>query len=313
MSITSPVRILVIKLGALGDFIQALGPMKAIRSAHPGDHITLLTTLPYEGLGRDCGYFDDVWVDTRPKWHDLKGWHNLRVRLNRGAFTRVYDLQNNDRTAFYFRLFSPTPEWVGAVRGASHRNASPDRSAGKAFDGHLQTLSKAGIANVQIDKLLWMQGQKDFPGLTPPYVLIVPGGSQKHLQKRWPLPFFSDLCTKIQAAGYQPVILGSAAEHDLGSQILRDVPGTLNLAGTTSLYDLAVLARNAFAAIGNDTGPMHIIGPSGCKSIILFSGISNPKRHAPLGRNIVTIQQDNLNDLKPEIVWKAFTDQVMPP
>ncbi|HAK62204.1 MAG TPA: ADP-heptose--LPS heptosyltransferase, partial [Alphaproteobacteria bacterium] len=39
-------RILVIKLGALGDFILAMGPFKAIRHHHAGAHITLLTTPP---------------------------------------------------------------------------------------------------------------------------------------------------------------------------------------------------------------------------------------------------------------------------
>ena len=43
-------NILIIKLGALGDFIQALGPMKSIRDHHPGTHITLLTTHHYEEL-----------------------------------------------------------------------------------------------------------------------------------------------------------------------------------------------------------------------------------------------------------------------
>ena len=39
-------RILVIKLGALGDFVQALRAMAEIRRAHPGAKITLLTTPP---------------------------------------------------------------------------------------------------------------------------------------------------------------------------------------------------------------------------------------------------------------------------
>src|SRR5580704_2648292 len=41
-------KILVIKLGALGDFVQALAAMEHIRAAHPKAHITLLTTPPFE-------------------------------------------------------------------------------------------------------------------------------------------------------------------------------------------------------------------------------------------------------------------------
>ena len=53
-------RILVIKLGALGDFVLATGPFAAIRDAHPDDEIVLLTTAPYTQMGRSCGLFDEV-------------------------------------------------------------------------------------------------------------------------------------------------------------------------------------------------------------------------------------------------------------
>ena len=115
---TNKQKILVIKLSALGDFIQALGPMAAIREHHKDAHITILTTRAFEGFARKCGYFDEVWLDTRPKLLNFKGWATLRKRLNDGKFTRVYDLQNNDRTNFYFKLFKNKPEWIGAAPGA---------------------------------------------------------------------------------------------------------------------------------------------------------------------------------------------------
>jgi ADP-heptose:LPS heptosyltransferase len=301
-------RILVIKLGALGDFIQALGPMKAIRNAHPEAHIVLLTTRPFESLGRNCGYFDEVWTDRRPKWHDIAGWLFLRQKLNNGNFRRVYDLQNNDRTSFYFRLFSPKPEWSGTAAGASHRNASKERVAGKAFEGHAGTLAIAGITNIEVDDLSWMHG-KNFEGLKPRYVLIVPGASPQHPQKRWPVPFFIHFCQEIAKAGMQPVLIGGAAEEKSAADIFGAVQECRNLCGKTSFYDIAQLARNAYGAIGNDTGPMHIIGPTGCPSLVLFSGSGNPARHAPLGKNIITLQEQNLRELKPETVWKAFCDQ----
>ena len=45
-------KVLVIKLGALGDFVQALAAMAHIRAAHPKARITLLTTPEFEGLAR---------------------------------------------------------------------------------------------------------------------------------------------------------------------------------------------------------------------------------------------------------------------
>ena len=45
-------RILVIRLGALGDFVQSFGPFSAIRAHHPEARITLLTTAPFADLAR---------------------------------------------------------------------------------------------------------------------------------------------------------------------------------------------------------------------------------------------------------------------
>lgn len=305
----TPKRILVIKLGALGDFIQALGPMKAIRNHHPGDHITLLTTAPFVDLAYQSRYCDEVWVDKKPRWNDIRGWLELRRHFNEGRFDRVYDLQNNDRTAFYLRLFSPRPEWVGAARGASIRNASPDRTAGKAFDGHVQTLALAGIAGIKPDMMDWIAPEQDFSALPPSFVLIVAGASAKHLHKRWPAGHYTQLCADLLNRGYGPVLIGAKDEADILQQIAQEDSRILNLGGRTSLYDLPGLARKAAGAVGNDTGPMHIIAQSGCPSIVLFSGKTDPKRHGPVGRNIVTIQKEDLKDLSAKEVIAAFMRQ----
>jgi ADP-heptose:LPS heptosyltransferase len=301
-------RILVIKLGALGDFVQAFGPMAAIRRHHPDAHITLLTTSAFEPPARQCGYFDDVWIDSRPRWHNLCAWLSLRKKLNGGGFARVYDLQNNDRTAFYLKLFSPRPEWVGAARGASHRNASPDRSAGKAFAGHVQTLALAGIHDVAVDELHWMKAAHDFSNLPNSYVLAVIGASPQHSQKRW--PHFAEFCRLLSEHNLTPVLIGGPDEKRMAREIITAAPRSIDLTGQTSLSDLPTLARNAAGCIGNDTGPMHLIAPTGCQSLVLFSGTSNPKRHAPLGDHVATLKKENLEELSPDEVWHAFKNQL---
>ena len=117
-------KILVIKLSALGDFIQALGPMAAIRKHHPDADITLLTTKPYVKFGQNCGYFDHIMIDQRPSMFNLKGWYKLYKSLHNGKFDRVYDLQNNDRTNIYFKILKRKnkPEWAGTTRGATFEN-----------------------------------------------------------------------------------------------------------------------------------------------------------------------------------------------
>lgn len=282
--------------------------MAAIRRHHADAHITLLTTTPFESLARESGYFDDVWIDARPRWHDPLGWLSLRRKLNAGNFSRVYDLQNNDRTAFYLRLFSPRPEWVGAARGASHRNGSPDRSVGKAFTGHAQTLSLAGIQDVGVDTLRWMKPAHDFSNLPHPYVLAVIGASPRHPQKRW--PHFGEFCRLLLDHKLTPVLIGGIDEKSIADSIMATAPQSVNLTGRSSLSDLPALAANAAACVGNDTGPMHFIAPTGCKSLVLFSGASSPRKHAPLGNHVITLQKENLTALSPDEVWRVFKDQL---
>lgn len=296
-------HILVIKLGALGDFVQALGPMQAIRRHHPDSTLTLLTTKPYIDIAEKSGLFQDILMDTRPAWMDIKGWIHLRKKLNDGHYTRVYDLQNNDRTSFYFRLMSPRPEWVGVAPGASHRNISPERTAGLAFDGHVQTLSLAGIHDVAVDTLSWMKSDTSTFAIKTPYLLLIPGSAPSRPEKRWPAAHYAALCRMALDRGVEPVLIGTDSEIPLLKEISNTHPDILNLGGQTQITDIPALARGALAAIGNDTGPMHLIGPTGCKTIVLFSPASDPRRHAPLGKNVITVQKNNLKEISAKDVW----------
>ena len=296
-------RVLVIRLGSLGDFIQALGPMRAIRHAHPQAAITLMTTAPYRALAEASGYFDHILLDRRPRWHDIKGWLHLRRDLNAGRFDRVYDLQNSDRTSIYLRLFRPRPEWSGAAKGASHRNASVERTRSSPFEGHRQTLRIVGIEDVDIDPMPWITGSCASFDLKPHgYVLLVPGSSPHLLKKRWPAEYYGALARHIAEQGYIPVVVGTQAEAAAAHTIKALCPETCDLTGRTQLTDLVVLGRDAAAAIGNDTGPLHMIAPTGCRTVALFSDHSDPARFAPLGAQVVVLQSDNLADLRPEVV-----------
>ena len=89
----SPDNILVIRLSALGDFIQSLGCAAAIRRRHASGRITLLTTASFAELAAQLELFDAVLIDHRPKPFALAGWLALSRVLRQGRFDRVYDLQ----------------------------------------------------------------------------------------------------------------------------------------------------------------------------------------------------------------------------
>lgn len=301
-------KILIIKLSALGDFIQSLGASKAIRKAHPDAHITLLTTRPFENFARESGYFDRIHIDKRPKFYNLLDWLDLRTFLNRNNFTRVYDLQNNDRSCFYFRLLNaPKPEWVGVARGASHCNTNPTRTAYHAFDGIKQTLALAGIHDVQPDPLDYITADLSGFELTKPYVLLVPGCAPSRPEKRWSAKHYAHLASQLISKGYQPVLLGTKDDLDATDYIAEKCPESLDLNSQTSLSQIIVLARGAAGAIGNDTGPMHMIAPTGCPSLALFSSSSNPVKHCPLGPNVQHIQKDEINDITVKEVMEQLS------
>jgi ADP-heptose:LPS heptosyltransferase len=297
-------KILVIKLGALGDFVMAFGAMRAIKNHHPTAHITLLTTKPFKDFAQQSGYFDEIWIDEKPKFFQPRKWLNLRHRLNDTYFTRVYDLQNNDRTSLYFRLFTPKPEWIGATKGSSHYYDDPARTAGLPLDGLRLLLENAGLTGINIDTMDWIQTDITKFNLQNPYALIVPGSAPSRPEKRWSAEKYAALCHMLVVQKIQPVLLGTKDEQDITNHIAQQCPDALNLTAQTSLFDIITLARHAKYAIGNDTGPMHMIAPTGCHALTLFcSRYSNPLRNAPSGQNAYAIEVDDFDNLTPQQVF----------
>lgn len=290
-------RVLVIKLGALGDVIQALGPMQAIRRHHADDDITLLTTAPYAPLGEACGWFDRVWIDDRPGLGRLGALWALRRRLRGGGFDRVYDLQTADRSGHYYQLMAPgRPEWSGIARGCSHPHANPDRDFMHTIERQAEQLAMAGIPAVPPPDLTWLDGDIAPFGLAEPFVLLAPGGAAHRPDKRWPAERYGDLAGDLAGRGLTPVVVGGPDEAELANGIAACAPGGRALAGTTSLFDLAGLGRRAVAAVGNDTGPMHLLAAVGCPCVVLYSRASDPALCAQRGTVIIR-RRDRLDDV----------------
>lgn len=297
-------NILVIKLGALGDFALAMGPFAAIRRHHADAKIALLTIPPLVELAEACGYFDRVWSDSRPKALNIRGWLDLARRLKGGDFERVYDLQTSDRSSFYFRLMSPpfgkSPQWSGIARGASHRHSNPRRDFLHTIERQKEQLALAGIAAIPPPDLSWARTDVSRFGLNAPYVLLVPGSAPQRPEKRWPENLFAQLAGQLVARGILPVLIGAAAERGIVDRIIGSVPAARDLCGQTSYLDIVGLARGALGAVGNDTGPMHLIAVTGCRTVSLFSGASDPALCAPRGPaadHVTVLRRDTLADL----------------
>ncbi|WP_038014221.1 glycosyltransferase family 9 protein [Terasakiella pusilla] len=299
-------RILVIKLSALGDFVQALGPMKAIRDHHPTAHITLLTTKPYAPLGKACGYFDAVWQDIRPKAWQVRRTLKLRQQLKSGNFDRVYDLQTSDRSSGYFKLMGSNVKWSGIARGCSHPHANLKRDFMHTIDRQAEQLEMAGIFKTPLPDLSWADADLSRFDLDTHFALLVPGGAPHRPDKRWPAQKYAELAHALLERNIQPVMLGTAKEGEVLDEILDRCPDVYDLSSQTDFLEIAALAKKAHVAIGNDTGPMHIISLAGCRSVVLYSKASDPELCGQRGPNVTIVRKDSLNDLDVESVIQAI-------
>ena len=294
----------MIRLGAFGDFVMSFGPFAAIRAGHPGAEITLLTTAPYAALGRAAPWFDRVEVDARPAWWDARGLWRLRRQLR--AFDLVYDLQTSGRSSRYFWL-AGRPAWSGIAAGASLPHANPARARMHTLERQRDQLEMAGIAEFPPADLSWLAGRT----FDPPerFALLVPGAAPHRPRKRWPAERFGELAVQLHTRGITPVVLGAAAEKPLAAVIQNACPAARDLTGATVFGDIADLARRAVLAVGNDTGPMHLIAAVGCPCVVLFSADSDPALTAPRGPGgawPVVIRVPDLADLPADRVAAAL-------
>lgn len=291
-------RILVIKLSALGDFIQALGAMAAIRRHHRRDHLTLLTTEPYRELAAKSGLFDEVWVDPRASVLRPDLWLRLLGRLRGGGFLRVYDLQWADRSAAYFRaLRRPRPEWVGIVEGCSHRLAEPSART-HIRDRQAALLALAGIAEVGPPDLSFLDADLSRHGLPERTALLVPGSSPAHRWKRWPAERYATLARALAARGIAPVLIGGPPEREEIGAIAAACPEAVAI--ETSLEEVVALAKGACLAVSNDTGPAFLIEAAGCPLLLLYGEGSDAVKLAPRGPRVTLLQRPQVADIAVE-------------
>jgi ADP-heptose:LPS heptosyltransferase len=300
--------ILVIKLGALGDFIHALGPMRAIRDHHAEAKITLLTRPSYQELAHRSDLFDAIQSDQEPKIWNIAGLFRLRQSLRSAQYARVYDLQTSDRTGFYYRLLSPgvRPEWSGIVPGCSHYHHYTRPTLIHTIDRQIEQLRIAGILNVPRPDLSFMNGDIGRFDLPDRFVLLVPGSSARMAIKRWPAAAYGELAVRLARRGLTPVVLGGAEEADAISTVLALCPEAISLQGQTTILDIPALGRQAVGCAGNDTGPMHMAALAGCPTVAIFSTASFPDKAAPRGPTVSLLVRERLSDLPVDAVEAAL-------
>lgn len=302
-------KLLVIKLGALGDIIQAEGALHDVRVHHPNAHITVLTNPRYKAIFARCPWIDAVMTDPRgPRLRVDLLW-KLRREMRSAGFDAVYDLQGNRRTGMYYYWLSVP--WVGTVAGGPF----PQEPCDAAVDTLYELLRAGGLEarHTRRPDLGWLADDVDpllaAAGVSPGFVLLIPGCSARHPEKRW--PHYAALAQRLIADGTQVVMAPGPDEIDL----CKTIPGIALFDGgkPLSVFQLVGLSRRAGFVIGNDTGPSHIAAHTGARGLALFgSGVHASATY--IDRRFAVIEVPDLAALTVDQVYATYqAERARPP
>jgi heptosyltransferase-1 len=298
-------RILLIKLSSLGDVIHTLPTLEALRSLYPQGHITWLVEDTNAPVLAGHPALDEVWPVARPRLGKGRFLENLQQairvarRLREEPFDLVIDLQGLLKSAFWVALargkrklgYDRTREF--SYLALTDRLAPFDPEAHAVWRylnlarhlGAPATPPRFRIGITQPDELRHLAPLK--PG--QPLAVLHPGA--RWPTKLWPAAHWARLAEWLaRDRGFQVVITGSSGDQELAREIvaLAEVP-VLNLAGRTSLEELAALLQKAQVAVTTDTGPMHLACALGTPVVALF-GPTAPWRTGPFGEGHAVVR-----------------------
>lgn len=309
-------KVLIIKLGALGDVIISTAIVKQIMNHHSNDEVYLLTTPSFTELFSHFNTLHIFAFERKGLGNKFKTIHWIRKH----KFDRLYDLQSNDRTGFFSALSGI------AYRAGNHPrypyNVHPKTSyKGEchSFERLNQIIESADIlpaeplpylpipdeVNQKINYWIEEHGlEKD------KFVLLHAGSSPAHLNKRW--PYFEELALQL-AKSFSIVWLGGEDDVELNKHLSRSAG--INTTNTFNILDLVALGKKAKFAITNDSAPMHILS---CSQIPVFGlfGPTYPRRTHALGQfeNVITANKDiarNDRDFIPANISDISIDMVL--
>ena len=302
-------NILIIKHGSLGDLIQANGAMKDIKKFYQNRKVFLLTSQQYAIFMSECPYIDGVIIDKRlPRWN-LFYLNNLKKKLAKYNFTKVFDLQNSSRTKFYKRFIIKDSEWSSSETSLEPGQNKRDFDKDPVLNRMEIQLKKSGIETEFVKNIDLSWATSDISRLTKQYanneyVLLFPFCSKKLPQKKW--PFFRELISKLKQdyKNKYPILLAPGPnEIDEANQLNGKV--VLDNKEPVNIKTLISLINNAKFIIANDTGPAHIASHLDKKGLVLFGSHTTAKKVSIENYNFKAISVDNLKNLDVETVLNA--------
>lgn len=289
-------NILVIKLRYIGDVLLATPALRALRERYPDACLAVAVNPGTEEILKWNPDADEVLVVARGTvFEQTKFIKNLRRR----RFDCVIDLTDGDRSAFLTRV-SGAPVRIGfneenRWRGLLYTSVVqlPPRVLHRV-ERDLEALRPLGIEPKWSPPVLRVTEEDAREGDRllaeagvgvhgdRPLVLLQPGA--RYWFKAWPAERFAQLADRLaDTFGCRILIGGDSSEVELAESVRKHARSApVNLAGRTTLLQLAGILRRCDLFIGNDNGPMHMAAALGVPVVALF-GPSDPAVWGPRG------------------------------
>ncbi len=301
-------NILIIKLGSLGDLIQANGAMEDIKKSNPKSNIVLLTSSAYFDLMVKCPYVDDVLIDKRlPRWNLFYLYH-LKKKLLSFNFDHVFDLQNSNRTKFYNKYLLTKSKWSSALTTLDPGQEKKDFDKDPVLERMEIQLKKSGIKTVNVKKSNLDWAVVNIRNLTKnyfngKYILIFPFCSAKLADKKW--PYYSILISQLKSKykGKYEIIIAPGPK-EIKEAKLFNTHILLDNGKSLKINQLISLIKDASFIIANDTGPAHICSHMNKSGLVLFGSHVSAHKVSIESKKFKAISIKNLNLLKAETVMQ---------
>jgi lipopolysaccharide heptosyltransferase II len=305
------VKILVRATNWVGDAILSLPALRALRSAFPAAHISILARPYVIELYLGQGIADALLsYDWRAEHAGLRGRERLAGELRTHRFDTAILFQNAFDAA-WVAWRARIPQRIGYARDARSalltkavRVPKPDETPAHEQFYYLELLRRAGWIDkypaatciaLRIDPqdAETAEGTLLLAGARPGKLRIAIGaGASYGSAKCWPPTRFAEVANRLQANLDADVILfGAAGEADVSQAIasaMRHRP--IDLTGKTAIADLPALLSQCHLFIGNDSGAMHVAAAVGLAIVAIF-GPTDPAGTAPVTSRCTIVQE----------------------
>ena len=300
-------NILIIKHGSLGDLIQANGAIKDIKNFYKNRKVFLLTSQPYAIFMSECPYIDGVIIDKRlPRWN-LFYLNTLKKNLKRYNFSKVFDLQNSNRTKFYKKfIINKEVEWSSSETVLEPGQKKSDFDKDPVLERMELQLKKSGIEteftrNVNIEWAIKDVSRLIKQYANNEYILLFPFCSKKHQNKKW--PYFKELIVKLkQDYKNKFPILIVPGPNEIKEANTLNAKVVTNNQNPVDLKTLISLISNAKFILANDTGPAHIASHLDKAGLVLFGSHTSARKVSIENYNFKALTVKNLKDLNVDTV-----------